>query len=61
LSASARVVRQAARFSRLSGAVKAPHSPKVALFSTKVDSFLSGSSSVYVEQMYEAYLSDPKR
>jgi hypothetical protein len=30
-------------------------------FSTKVDSFLSGSSSVYVEQMYDSWLNDPNR
>ena len=29
--------------------------------STKVDSFLSGSSSVYVEQMYDLWRQDPKR
>lgn len=29
-------------------------------FSTKVDSFLSASNSVYVEQMYDAWLQDPK-
>jgi hypothetical protein len=31
------------------------------LLSTKVDSFLSGSSSVYIEQMYESWKKDPKR
>jgi 2-oxoglutarate dehydrogenase complex dehydrogenase (E1) component-like enzyme len=30
-------------------------------FSTKIDSFLSGANSVYVEQMYEAWTEDPKR
>jgi 2-oxoglutarate dehydrogenase complex dehydrogenase (E1) component-like enzyme len=30
-------------------------------FSTKVDSFLNGSNSIYVEQMYDAWLKDPKR
>eukprot|EP01038_Epipyxis_sp_PR26KG_P007056 gene7056-9631_t len=30
------------------------------VMSTKSDSFLSGSSSVYVEQMYDAWLNDPK-
>ena len=30
-------------------------------FSTKVDSFLSGANSVYVEQMYDAWQTDPKR
>lgn len=29
-------------------------------FSTKIDSFLSASNSVYVEQMYDAWLQDPK-
>lgn len=29
--------------------------------STKVDSFLNGSNSIYVEQMYDAWLKDPKR
>lgn len=28
--------------------------------STKIDSFLNGTNSVYVEQMYEAWLKDPK-
>lgn len=32
-----------------------------AVLSTKVDSFLSGSSSIYVEQMYDQWLSDPVR
>mmetsp|Transcript_1217 Transcript_1217/g.1983 ORF Transcript_1217/g.1983 Transcript_1217/m.1983 type:complete len:1018 (+) Transcript_1217:119-3172(+) len=38
------------------------HGPKfaVARFSTEVDSFLSGSSSVYVDQMYSAWKKDPK-
>jgi hypothetical protein len=30
-------------------------------FSTKIDSFNNGSNSVYVEQMYDAWLKDPKR
>ena len=34
---------------------------KARVLSTKVDSFLSGSSSVYVEQMYDAWRTDPKR
>jgi hypothetical protein len=29
--------------------------------SSKIDSFLSGSNSVYVEQMYSAWSQDPKR
>jgi hypothetical protein len=29
-------------------------------FSTKIDSFLSGSNSLYVEQMYDNWLQDPK-
>lgn len=32
----------------------------VTSFSTKIDSFLSGSNSVYVEQMYDAWRTDPK-
>lgn len=33
----------------------------VAILSTKVDSFLSGASSIYVEQMYDQWQSDPTR
>jgi 2-oxoglutarate dehydrogenase N-terminus len=29
--------------------------------STKVDSFLSGSSSVYIEQMYDSWRKEPTR
>ena len=31
------------------------------LFSTKVDSFNNGTNAVYVEQMYDAWKTDPKR
>eukprot|EP00601_Ochromonadales_sp_CCMP2298_P007503 CAMPEP_0173198280 /NCGR_PEP_ID=MMETSP1141-20130122/16605_1 /TAXON_ID=483371 /ORGANISM="non described non described, Strain CCMP2298" /LENGTH=1024 /DNA_ID=CAMNT_0014123067 /DNA_START=103 /DNA_END=3177 /DNA_ORIENTATION=- len=34
--------------------------PAMRSFSTKIDSFLSGSNSVYVEQMYDSWLQDPK-
>lgn len=37
------------------------HGVKARTLSTKVDSFLSGSSSVYVEQMYEAWRTNPSR
>ena len=30
-------------------------------FSSKSDSFLHGNNSIYVEQMYDAWLQDPKR
>jgi len=30
-------------------------------FSTNPDNFLNGSNSVYVEQMYDSWLTDPKR
>jgi hypothetical protein len=33
----------------------------VAVMSTKVDSFLSGSSSVYVDQMYDQWQREPNR
>jgi len=35
--------------------------PGLRRLSTKVDSFLTGSSSVYVEQMYDLWRTDPKR
>jgi 2-oxoglutarate dehydrogenase complex dehydrogenase (E1) component-like enzyme len=35
--------------------------PAMRPFSTKIDSFMSGSNSVYVEQMYDSWLQDPKR
>ena len=31
------------------------------VLSTKVDSFLSGSSSVYIEQMYDSWRKEPSR
>ena len=39
------------------GGMQVPSSAK--FFSTKSDSFLSGSNSIYVEQMYDAWKRDP--
>lgn len=41
--------------------ISAHGSMSVFQFSTKRDSFLSGSSSVYVEQMFDAWKKDPQR
>lgn len=49
-----KVVRQAARHAFGGAKGQKWHS-------TKADSFLSGSSSVYVEQMYDLWRQDPKR
>ena len=37
----------------------AKHAPRARVFSTKTDSFLSGANSVYVEQMYDAWKTNP--
>lgn len=46
--------------SRLHSETKSPILRASRCLSTKVDSFLSGSSSIYVDQMYDAWRQDPK-
>ena len=41
--------------------LKSVKAANVAVLSTKVDSFLSGASSIYVEQMYDQWRADPTR
>jgi 2-oxoglutarate dehydrogenase E1 component len=45
---------------RTAALIAAKHRKQLLSSSTKVDSFLSGTNSVYVEQMYEAWTKDPK-
>lgn len=49
------------RYSNINNVKKSVGKQNFAFLSTKVDSFLSGSNAVYVDQMCDAWKKDPAR
>ena len=50
-----------ANFGKLKSGFNVIRNVKPRSFSSNPDNFLTGANSIYVEQMYDAWLTDPKR